>query len=480
MATSEQPPKDSRQPISPAMRSRLQQNFQKGSQMAAAGNFDYATDQFTDCVVGDPGNLIYVRNFLGNLQKKYNNNKKGSKFAGLKGATTKTSVAKSAMQKDWKGVIASGLEMLKINPWDVSTLTKMANACEQLEFDDCQLEYLKVAAEVDLKDADVNRLRARALGRLGKFDEAIVCWSRVRQADPKDEEAARAIANLTVQKTIRKGGYEEAESSTEVMVDKNAQAERQGAGGPKLSPDQLLEKAIAKNPADLSNYSELVDLYLRNERLEQAEEVLTRALAASGGEISTRERLEDVQLRRARENLARAEKKAAAEKTEEAMALYQQMRVDLNSKEMEIYRSRVERYPSNVSLKFELAVRLKRAKNYAEAIKLFQEARADTKRKGTVFLELGECFQAIKQYKLAMSNYDGAVAETPEREPEQRKLALYRAGKLATFMRNFDTAEKYLTELAGMDFGYKDTSALLDKLNELREDSGPTGSAPAP
>src|SRR6185312_2709187 len=112
-------------------------------------------EMFTMCVQGDPGNLIYVQNFLSNLQKKYGNNKKGSKLAGLKGATVKGSIQKSVLQKDWKSVLNTGLEMLKLNPWDLQSLKQMANACEQLQFDEVQLAYLKLAQDVDITDIDI-------------------------------------------------------------------------------------------------------------------------------------------------------------------------------------------------------------------------------------------------------------------------------------------------------------------------------------
>ncbi len=475
----EQPPKEPSkggpQPITPQVRRRLQQCFEHGSKSAAGGNYDYATEMFTMCVQGDPGNLIYVQNFLGNLQKKYGNNKKGSKLAGLKGGMVKGSISKAGMQKDWKGVITSGLEMLKLNPWDLQSLKAMGNACEQLQFDEVQLAYLKLAQDVDITDIDVNRLYARALGRLGRFDEAIVCWTRVQKVSPRDEEANRSIANLTVEKTIHRGGYEDAESSTEVMVDKSAQADRQGTGPAKLTPEQQLEKAIAKNPEKVENYSELADLYLRHDNLEQAEQVLAKALQVSGGEITLRERLEDVQMRRARRDLDIAQKRAQSEKTPESVELWKQMAEAANRTELEVFRSRSDRYQDNAGLKFEFAVRLQRAKNYAEAIKVYQQAHADTKRKAAIHLGLGECFQGIKQFKLAMSNYDQAVLATGDRDPEQKKITLYRAGKLALFMKNLDVAEKYLTELAGLDFSYKDVADLLDKLNQLRDDGGSSG-----
>ena len=166
---------------------------------------------------------------------------------------------------------------------------------------------------------------------------------------------------------------------------------------------------------------------------------------------------------------------AQAEKTPEAVELWKQMNEALNRTELEVYRSRSDRYPDNASLKFEFALRLQRAKNYAEAIKVYQQSMADTKRKAAIHLGLGECFQGIKQFKLATSNFEQAVAATSDREPEQKKIALYRAGKLSLFMKNLEVAEKHLTELAGLDFGYKDVGDLLDKLNKLREDGEPSG-----
>ena len=151
--------------------------------------------------------------------------------------------------------------MLKLNPWDKGALMEMASACEALDLEDCQLRYLKAALEVDIKDPEVNRVAGRTLGKLGKFDDAIVCWHRVQQAKPQDEEARRAIGDLAVEKTIKHAGYEDAESSTEVMADKQAQAERQGSASSRLTPEQQLEKQIAKDPANTSLYLQLAEFH---------------------------------------------------------------------------------------------------------------------------------------------------------------------------------------------------------------------------
>ena len=88
-------------------------------------------------------------------------------------------------------------------------------------------------------------------------------------------------------------------------------------------------------------------------------------------------------------------------------------------------------------------------------------------------LELGECFQKIKQYQLALRNYVVAVESlTGDREVEQRKRAIYRAGVLASGLEDTDTARKYLSELAGLDYGYRDVAQRLEKIASVKDKGG--------
>jgi hypothetical protein len=71
---------------------------------------------------------------------------------------------------------------------------------------------------------------------------------------------------------------------------------------------------------------------------------------------------------------------------------------------------------------------------------------------------------------LALDSFDKAVEAIPEREIDQRKEALFLAGKLAVHLKDPEVAEKHLSALAGIDFAYKDLPDWLDKLAKLRED----------
>jgi len=462
--------------LPPATRRRLQQCFEQGNLRLTQENFDYAAELFQTCVTGDPSNVIYLQSFLGTLRRKYNDNKKGSKLAGIQGTGHRSAVKRAAKQKDWRGVIKAGVEMLKLNPWHVPTLAAMAEACKELGFHDTQLVYLKMAQEANPNDPEVQRMCARALGELGHYDQAIACWHRVEQLRPGDEEAAKAVATLTVEKTIARGGYEDpTRQGKKVPQPSGATAvETQPAAGGAPTTEQL-EREVAANPGDAEKAIRLAEIYAGTDQLDRAETVLSRAVEANEDE-ELRERLLDVQFRKLLNRYRELERRAGEQKGEQLQQQLAEARRQMIAKDVELYEHRAKRFPNNLAIRFDLGLRYKAAGRFNEAIAEFQQARNDSRRRGVCLLELGECFQHIKQYKLAMNHYEQAVEEIPERDTENAKLALYRAGRLALGLRELDKADRYLTKLAGIDYAFRDVPRLLEKLATLRQQGG--GSTP--
>ncbi len=230
--------------------------------------------------------------------------------------------------------------------------------------------------------------------------------------------------------------------------------------------------AIDAAPAELSNYRQLADLFTAQERFRDAEKLLARALSASGGgDLAIREQLEETQLRRAQQQVEIAKRRAEKENSDDARRLARRMAAQANQAELEVYAARSAREPGNLMLQYELGLRLKRAGKFKDAIQAFQTARDDARRKALVELNLGEAFQHIRQFRLALASYEAAIAAADTRQPDTKKLALYRAGTLAAELKELERAEKYLTELAAIDFGYRDVADRLDKLAKIR-DSG--------
>jgi tetratricopeptide (TPR) repeat protein len=396
------------------------------------------------------------------------------------------SLNKAAGKGQWREAFTAACEALKSNPWDTSTLLDVADAYHEIGSDECQLYALRWALEAAPKDITVNRKAAETLSRLGQFDQAISCWRRVEQARPNDEEAAKAISKLSVEKTIQKGGYnqellqatttdsKELEASVRERVSQGRADDGKKswtqAGKADSGREKELLGAIESHPEDVANYLELADVFTGQNRLREASEILTRALAASGGgDLLVREKLEDAHLRRAQHQVAVAQKRAEQDKTEDSIDLAKRMAVQANQAELEVYAARVSRNPGNSMLQYELGLRCKKAGKFKEAIQAFQAARDESRQKAVVQLNLGESFQHIRQFKLALASYEAAVQAADDFQPDAKKLALYRAGVLAAELNERERAEKHLTQLAAMDFGYRDVAERLDKLAALRD-----------
>jgi hypothetical protein len=470
-------------PLTPAVRQRVQTVFDHARRCIEKGEHDYAHDLLSQCVVEDPGNLIYLQYFLSNLAQKYGNNKKGARLAGLKIKSNRNALAKAAGRGQWREAFQAGCDALRFNPWDTTTLLALADACQQIGSHEAEIFLMRWALDVDVKDPTVNRRAAAAFARMGQFDPAISCWRRVEQVRPGDQEAAKAISQLSVEQTILKAGYNQEllrgdldvpDLESAVRASMNRGRKEVTVEGTSLDIDagreQALLAALQAQPADAANYLDLAKIFAAQQRFREAEQVLTQALAVTGGgDLAVREQLEDAQLQRVQQQVLVANRRADQEKTEEAIELARRMAVQCNQVELEIFASRAAREPGNLLLQYELGLRCKRAGKFREAIQAFQAARDDVRHRAEVQLQLGESFQHIRQFKLALASYEAAVEAADTMQPDLQKLALYRAGVLAAEFKDVDRAEKYLTRLAAIDFGYRDVADRLDKLAALRD-----------
>jgi tetratricopeptide (TPR) repeat protein len=470
-------------PLPAAIRQRLQTVFEHARRCVEKGEHDYAHDLLTQCVVEDPGNLIYLQHFLSNLAQKYDNNKRGARLAGLKIKSNRNALTKAAGRGQWREAFQAACDALRYNPWDTTTLVALADACQEIGAHEAEIFVMRWALDVDAKDPVVNRRAAIAFARMGQFDAAIGLWRRVEHAKPGDQAASKAISQLSVEQTIQKAGYNQDLLRPEIAAGdwEGAVRASMNRGRKEVSPDtksnaadsaqeSVLLAAIQAQPAEVGNYVELARIFAAQQKLADAERILTQALAVTGGgDLTVREKLEDAQLARVQQQVLVAARRAEQEKTEEAAELAKRMAAQGNQVELEIYAARAARDPGNLLLQFELGMRFKRAGKYREAIQAFQAAREDVRHRAETQLQLGESFQHIRQFKLALSSYEAAIEAADTMQPEVKKLALYRAGVLSAEFKDVDRAEKYLTELAAIDFGYRDVADRLDKLASLRD-----------
>lgn len=493
--------------VTPQLRRRLQQCYDHACKLLQQEkpDRDYANTLFTQCVVADPSNLVYVEAFLRNLQEKYENNKRGARSFFGGGGKNRAEFKKAVAKNNWIDVLRLGPELLHSNPWDVSVLRPMAQACAAFHYNEVELRYLKNALDANPKDIEVNRHCALSLARVGQFDQAIACWHRIEELRPNDQEAKRMIAELTVERhrpqaaraapgarraaagrtaatpPEEKKAQEQAEAASAAVEVTSANRtpegpeeaqraeEKSGRRELTLTPIQRLERAIITEPEIVENYLELIDLYVAAHRFNDAQRVLQRAQSVLPGDLDILSKGEDLFVAIAEHQLLVARQQAESQKTAEAEQLVQQCEEEVLRRQLSVLDARCQRFPDNHQLKMELGLLLKKSGNYRSAAERFQEARNDPQFYVQATFELGECLQRLHQYVKALHCYQRAAEKAGDSSEEQaiKKLSLYRAGLLAAGLKEYWLAEQYLERLLALDPSYKDAASRLDKVRQI-------------
>lgn len=257
-------------------------------------------------------------------------------------------------------------------------------------------------------DADSLRGLAQALTRQGRFEQAAAAWEKVLAAALADGEATRALADL----------------------------------------DQRAARAF-----------------------DDDERALTDAQAVGGPLLEILGRREELQLARARHRLFVAHRRAAADPHPKAAALVGRLQSEYDRLEIEMLHVRCERLPGQWRLRLELAQRLKQAGNYSGAIQRLEEAGKIQPGEAAVLIELGECWQHLRQFAKALDLYRAAIPAAfeaqgfdPVAPDDDLKLALYRAGVLEAAMNQPQEAREHFTHVLALDSQFRDARERLDKL----------------
>ena len=191
-----------------------------------------------------------------------------------------------------------------------------------------------------------------------------------------------------------------------------------------------------------------------------------KALELSGGDPNIREQVEDIELDLMRKSVDLAKANALKKPGDEAAeAMAKAQASELIKREVETYRTRVERNPNDMKLKFTLGERFYKLKMYSQAIPLFQAAVQDNRQEGQALLLLAKCFINDKKGILARKQLEKAVPKLNAIEHKDSFLdAHYYLGRLCEEGKDPAKAEEHYGEVLAVDYEYKDALKRMESL----------------
>jgi tetratricopeptide (TPR) repeat protein len=453
--------------------------FERANQVIATGNYDYGIQLLLTCCKLDPSNLVYRQVLRKTEKTKYHNNLRGSRLAFLTSSTSKTKLRAAKASRDYLRVLEYGEQVLARNPWDIGTQMNMAEAAEALGLVNLAAWTLEQARQKNPKDPTVNRALARMYEKRGNFAQAINLWEQVRKADPRDIEAQHKAKDLAASDTIARGNYESAVSgnpAAESDEEKPGRSPATTAGDPADTPQPFalgdrvnrevtsLRSRIAADPVNPVAYLGLATVYRRAGHLELARQVLQEGLEPTGNHFELGLELADMDIEPFRRNLVITEEKLRSRPDDEELRKIRiRLLKEINTREMDLFRQKADRYPTEMNHRLELGLRLLRGGQTDEAIKELQAARNDPRQRWRSLLYLGYCFKNRNNWRLAQRNFEEALQNLPPNEEASKKELLFQLAQGCADSGDLSRAIELALELANLDFGYKNISKLLDE-----------------
>jgi tetratricopeptide (TPR) repeat protein len=437
-------------PPSPEHRRLATSLFERANQVVATGKYDAGIRLLLDCCRLDPANLLYRQALRRTEKAKYRNNLRGSWLAGLTAWAWRARLQAALRRGDYVQALEHGERLLTRNPWDVGAQIGLAEAADALGLLDLAIWNLEQARQKQADALAVNRALARLYERRGNFTQALALWELVLKAGPADAEARQKLEGRAAQAAAR--GPLEAVPGPEDGP--------QGAGDP-AAP---LRERLQADPTSAEPYLQLARLYRRANQLERAHAVLREGLGATGNAFALSAELADLEVEPFRRNLAITEQKLKeAPDDANLRQVRAELRKEVNARELELFRQKADRHPSELSYRYEVGVRLLRAGQLDEAIRELQAARTDACVRWQSLVSLGHCFKERNNWRLAQRTFEEALEHLPRNEVGNRKEVLFELARGHADAGDLARALEHAHELAELDLGYRDVGRLLDE-----------------
>ncbi|MFZ0827305.1 MAG: tetratricopeptide repeat protein [Verrucomicrobiia bacterium] len=443
--------------------------FVKANEAAQRENLDYAISLFNQVLVKEPG-FFDCRKALraAQLQKCGSGGGFFKKMLSGAGSSPQVAKAKMAMSKNPAEAMAIAEQILNGDPNSSAGHRLIVEAAQALELPQTAVMSLEILVKNSPKDKNLAIEFAHAVGTAGgDTSQAERVLAELTRNTPNDGELNQALKDLSARKTLDQGGYNALEggqgSYRDILKNKDQAASLEQEQRVVKNED-LTERLIAEDearlktePNNLKLVRRLAELYAQKKQFERALELYERIKNSEMGNDPSLERaINDTIVRRFDFQLEQLDP-AAADHAEQTAKLQAEK---LNFQVTDCQK-RVEKYPTDLAIRFEMGQLYFQTGKYSEAIQEFQKAQQNPHKRLASMSYLAQCFAKRKMFDLAARKLQDAIKEKPVFDEEKKDL-VYNLGCVLESMGKKEEAIEQFKQIYEMDASYKDVTAKVE------------------
>jgi tetratricopeptide (TPR) repeat protein len=443
--------------------------FNKGNEAAQRDNLDYAIALYNQVLEKEPG-FFECRKLLRELQSRKAGGGGGFFKKMLSGASSSPLVAKGqiALRSNPASALAIAEQILNSDPNSSAGHRLIVQAAQALDLPRTGTMSLEILVENSPKDKGLAIEFANSLvaggGDTKRGEQVLLDLLR---HSPNDGELKQALKDLSARKTLSEGGYGALEggkgSYRDILKDKKEAVsleQEKRVVKTEDTTERLIgeyEARLQTEPTNLKLVRSLAELYTQKNQFDQAMALYDRVKGSEMGNDPSLERsmantivrrfdFQLEQLDPAAPDYARQKEKVAADKLNYQVTECQQ---------------RVEKYPTDLAIRFEMGQLYFQAGKITEAIQELQKAQQNPHKRLSAMNYLAQCYAKRKMYDLAARTLQNAIKEKPVFDDEKKDF-VYNLGCVLENMGKKEEAVEQFKLIYEMDIGYKDVAAKVD------------------
>ena len=442
--------------------------FTKGHEALQRDNFDYAIDLLNQVLTREPA-LYEVRKELrtAQLHKAAKGSGLFKKFLNSASATPLVGKAQVALRINPAEALSIAEHILNSDPMNSAGHRIIVEAAEALEFPRTAVLSLEILFKNAPKDKEVAIKLANGLAQVGDVQRGERILSELTRTLPGDNDVAQALKDLSARKTLDEGGYEALADGTgsyrdilknkeeAVSLERENRVEKTGETTDRLIKEY--ETRLQAEPSNLKLIKNLAELYSQKKQFDRALEYYQRLKASEmGNDASLDSAISETVARKIDYQIAQLDPETPdhAERVAELQAEKQAYLIAECQK-------RVERFGTDLQIRFEMGQLYFQAGKITEAIQEFQKAQNNPHRRVASMNYLAQCFMKRKMYDLAARRLQEALKEKAVFDDEKKEL-LYNLGSVLESMNKKEEAIEQFKLIYEIDSAYKDVAAKVD------------------
>ena len=435
------------------------QNFtNRGRQALETGRYDLAVDMLMEAIAAAP-DVLETRKLLRAAQiANFKRNGKagfGAKIGYMMARQKIMGLIKKGLGAE---AMAEAENLLKLNPLDADNIECAVKAAEAAGKADAAAISIEAAYECSNQDPSLLERVATYYTMAKRWDKARDAYQKLSQIKPGDQRIMQLLKNTEARATMnagweqtagKKGGFQAliANKDQAAKLDAANKAVVVGEGAELLIQEKL--KQIEAEPKNMNARRALARIYVQGKRYYEAIEVLQNAIEAAGTMDPELDRMlsqTKVQYYDQQIDLMRAQ-------GQEDEAL--QLEGEKNQFVFDDLAERVERYPNDLHLRYELGVQYYTYEYYDDALQHLQLAQKSPKDRLWALYYLAMCFLNKGQRDMAIMQLETARDAIPTMD-ELKKKVVYQLGLCSEEAGDLEKAYQYYKDVYSTDVGYED------------------------